>query len=120
METKALIYGIVGFLIGGFLVSVAATTFNKPTEKIGMTMEGMVSSLEGKTGDAYDRAFVRAMIDHHQGAIDMAKLSEKQAKHQEVKDLSSTIIKAQEKEIMDMKQWQQWWGYGSEPSMGGM
>ncbi|HTK39500.1 MAG TPA: hypothetical protein VL362_01405 [Patescibacteria group bacterium] len=30
METKSLLYGIVGFILGGLLVSVAATTFDKP------------------------------------------------------------------------------------------
>lgn len=31
METKPLLYGIIGFILGGLLVSVAATTFDKPT-----------------------------------------------------------------------------------------
>lgn len=31
MDTKALLYGIVGFILGGLLVSIAATTFDKPT-----------------------------------------------------------------------------------------
>lgn len=30
METKPLLYGIIGFLLGGLLVSIAATTFDKP------------------------------------------------------------------------------------------
>lgn len=33
METKPLLYGIIGFLLGGLLVSVAATTFDKPVDK---------------------------------------------------------------------------------------
>ncbi len=28
METKELLYGLIGFFIGGLLVSIAATTFN--------------------------------------------------------------------------------------------
>jgi uncharacterized protein (DUF305 family) len=51
------------------------------------------------------------MIDHHQDAIDMAKLSEKRAKHDEIKQLSRNIISAQEEEIDQMKQWQVEWGY---------
>ena len=109
METKALLYGIIGFIAGGLLVSVAATTFNKP-QPDGMTMEAMVSSLKDKTGDDYDAAFIAEMIDHHQGAIDMAKLSVKQANHQEIKDLSAAVITAQEKEIAEMKQWREMWG----------
>jgi len=30
MDTKALLYGIIGFILGGLLVSIAATTFDKP------------------------------------------------------------------------------------------
>lgn len=117
METKPLLYGIIGFLIGGLLVSVAATTFDKPkTSETGMT--DMVSSLEGKQGDDFDAAFISGMIEHHQDAIDMAKLSEKQAKHAEIKALSQDIISAQQKEIDDMKRWQQQWGYSQDAPHG--
>lgn len=117
METKPLLYGIIGFMIGGLLVAVAATTFNKP-QPDGMTMDAMVASLKDKTGDDYDAAFIAEMIDHHQGAIDMAKLSETRASHQEIKDLSKAIITAQEQEIAEMKQWQQMWGLKAEPMEG--
>lgn len=30
METKPLLYGLIGFFMGGLLVSIAATTFDKP------------------------------------------------------------------------------------------
>lgn len=30
METKPLLYGIIGFILGGLLVSIAATTFDMP------------------------------------------------------------------------------------------
>lgn len=38
-----------------------------------MSMYEMEKMLQGKTGDELDRAFLEAMIPHHQGAIDMAK-----------------------------------------------
>jgi uncharacterized protein (DUF305 family) len=109
METKPLIYGIIGFLVGGLLVSIAATTFNKPSSS--EAMKNMVSSLEDKQGDDYDAAFIDEMIMHHQGAIDMAKLSAKSAKHQEIKDMSRDIINAQEQEIDRMKTWRATWNY---------
>lgn len=115
MQTKPLLYGIVGFIMGGLLVSIAATTFNKPTSD--EAMDNMVSSLKDKQGDTYDEAFINEMIMHHQGAIDMAKLSESRAKHQEIKDLSKAIIEAQEHEIADMKSWQAKWGYKQEAMM---
>jgi uncharacterized protein (DUF305 family) len=119
METKSLLYGITGFILGGLLVSIAATTFNKPQENkvasyaTNMTMADMTSDLNGKTGDNYDKAFIAEMIEHHEGAVEMAKLSMNNAKHEEIKKLSGDIIIAQEKEISTMKQWQIDWGYVS-------
>lgn len=107
MQTKPLLYGIAGFILGGLLVSIAATTFDKPKSD----MQQMATSLQAKKGDDYDKAFVANMIEHHQAAVDMAKLSAKNAKHQEIKQLSQNIIAAQEKEISQMKQWQKQWGY---------
>ncbi|HRJ06216.1 MAG TPA: DUF305 domain-containing protein [Candidatus Saccharibacteria bacterium] len=74
-------------------------------------MAGMSASLEGKTGDEFDKAFLEQMIMHHQSAINMATPGEKNAKHQEVKDLTLAIVTAQTKEIEQMKQWQSDWAY---------
>lgn len=74
-------------------------------------MAGMENDLKGKTGDDFDKAFIEQMIMHHQGALDMAAPGEKNAKHQEVKDLAKAIVNAQTKEIKQMKQWQKDWGY---------
>lgn len=119
METKPLLYGIIGFFVGGLLVSVAATTFDKPSEKantntsMSASVQMPADSLKGKTGDDFDAAFISEMIAHHQGAIEMAKLSAANAKHDEIKQLSNDIISAQEKEISQMKQWQKDWGYSA-------
>jgi uncharacterized protein (DUF305 family) len=114
METKSLVFGIIGFMLGGLLVSVAATTFDKPeATEDDMTMNQMTEQLKTKQGDAYDKAFIENMIMHHQAAVDMAKLSIERAKHEEIKQLSNNIITAQEKEINDMKDWQHSWGYSS-------
>lgn len=119
METKSLAFGIVGFLVGGLVVSVAATQLNKPNETMNsseMSMGQMTHSLKNKTGDDFDEAFISSMIEHHQGAIDMAKLAEKNAKHDEIKNMSNDIMTAQSKEINMMKSWQAEWGYESLPA----
>jgi hypothetical protein len=77
----------------------------------GMAMDDMSAALEGKTGDAFDKAFLEMMIPHHQGAIDMVKNVEKNAKHQEIKDLAKGIATAQQREIDLMHTWQHAWGY---------
>jgi uncharacterized protein (DUF305 family) len=72
-------------------------------------MDSMNAGLIGKTGDAFDQAFLAEMIVHHQGAVEMAKLALTNAKHQEIKTLAEGIISAQNKEIAEMKQWQKEW-----------
>lgn len=121
MQTQPLLYGLIGFFVGGFLVSVAATTFDKPSNKeatgnmsssmSNMSMDEMTTELKNKTGDEYDKTFIASMIVHHEGAVEMAKLSAGNAKHEEIKNLSEAIISAQEKEISKMKQWQKDWDY---------
>jgi uncharacterized protein (DUF305 family) len=69
----------------------------------------MSAGLNGKTGDEFDKAFIEEMIVHHQGAVDMANLALKNAKHKEILDLSRAIIRAQNEEITDMQNWKKAW-----------
>lgn len=79
-------------------------------------MAAMTQQLEGKTGDDFDKLFIQLMIKHHTSAIDMSKPAATNAQHQEVKDLATAVIMAQTKEVAQMKQWQQDWGYGADPA----
>lgn len=52
-----------------------------------------------------DVDFVRGMIPHHQGAIDMAKIELAHGKNEENRKLARQIISDQEKEIAQMQEW---------------
>lgn len=56
------------------------------------------------TGDP-DVDFVRSMIPHHQGAIDMAKVAQKNAKDEQVRKWAADVVREQEREIAEMQAW---------------
>lgn len=127
MNKNTIIAVAIGLVVGvGGTVGVGALTKNDDTANTNgtqlstvtdhstMSMADMNKELEGLSGDDYDKAFIEMMIAHHEGAVDMALLSDTQAKHDDIKQLSQAIISAQAEEISRMKQWQIDWNYGSD------
>ena len=49
-----------------------------------------------------DRAFVAEMVPHHESAVEMAKVAQEKAQHDEVKRLADAIIQTQNAEIETM------------------
>ncbi len=130
MEKNVVVIGLVALIIGagggyalgmnkvsepvvntGGHMMADGTTMGGPMNGMQGEMDSMMQGLSGKTGDAFDQAFLSEMIMHHQGAVVMAEAALKDAKHQEIKDLAKNIISAQNAEIKEMQDWQKAW-YG--------
>lgn len=67
----------------------------------------------------FDAMFIDSMIEHHQGAVDMANEALSQASRPEILALADAIIESQSEEIAQLKAWRTEW-YPSMPPTGGM
>lgn len=131
MKKESILYGVIG-LLAGLLIAGATATLSvnndnrgmmkmmgmdmsrvqdKSAGHMGMSMNGMQSQLQDKTGDEFDKDFIDMMIAHHDGAVAMAKLARHSAKHDEIKHMADDIIAAQTKEIDMMEGWRVDWNY---------
>ena len=73
-------------------------------------MGGMdLAKLESLRGNEFDIEFLRQMIPHHEGAIEMAKDLQKQDADAGLKEIAGDIIAAQEGEIKEMQGWLSSW-----------
>ena len=105
---------------------LAVTAFAQSSEQLPNAMPGMTSGLSPAdqammagmtrmnhtmsavplTSDA-DQDFVAMMLPHHQGAVSMAQVELKYGHDPQMRRLAKAIIAAQDKEIAEMRAWQQ-------------
>jgi len=64
---------------------------------------GMAKQMVMENGKYSDKVFIDAMVPHHQGAIEMARVALGNAEHEEVKELSQNIVSTQQSEIEELK-----------------
>ena len=73
----------------------------------GMDMGGMseqqMTDLEATTGAQFDRMFLEMMIEHHQGAIEMANTETAEGENPEALELAAKIVADQTAEIEEMQ-----------------
>jgi hypothetical protein len=80
-------------------VSASTKAYLEAAEKMHAPM------MQGMQAQDPDAAFVRGMIPHHQGAIDMAKVVLQYGKDPQVKKWANDVIREQQREIGEMEEW---------------
>lgn len=101
-----IIFLVIGLVVGGIVVF--GYFFVKPTVYPGSMMGKNVASQDS---DVIDAHFIEQMIPHHEDAITMSEVALEKATRPEVKDLATSIISSQSKEITQMKSWyKEWFG----------
>jgi uncharacterized protein (DUF305 family) len=87
-------------------------TSNVPMQMSPQQMRGMGMMMNPRhlaQSKPFDKAFIDAMIPHHQSAIYMAQVAHEESKIPAIKELAENIVSAQKREIEQMKQWRKQW-----------
>jgi uncharacterized protein (DUF305 family) len=69
----------------------------------GMMNNQQMDDMRGASGKAFDTMFLTMMIEHHEGAVEMAETEKKQGAYGPAKELADDIITAQTAEITQMR-----------------
>ena len=80
-------------------MSEAATAY---ADAAGRMHLPMMQALQASDPDV---AYVRGMIAHHQGAIEMAKVRLRYGKDEQTKTWANNVIRDQQREIEEMESW---------------
>ncbi|MFI9612139.1 DUF305 domain-containing protein [Streptomyces sp. NPDC052023] len=70
----------------------------------GMMTGQELEKLEKSSGAAFDRAFLTLMVEHHEGAVEMARNEIEHGAHRPARDLARDVVTAQSEEITRMNE----------------
>ena len=94
--------------LNGFLDAWGEDSHPMSGDMSDMGMDGMMSTqdmreLSTAQGAAFDSLFLTQMVQHHEGAVKMARTEQSDGKSEEAIDLAASIEKGQTAEITEMK-----------------
>ncbi|MDQ3485352.1 MAG: DUF305 domain-containing protein [Actinomycetota bacterium] len=70
----------------------------------GMMSEADMQSLADSSGASFDRMWLTMMIEHHEGAIEMAEIEQADGENDDAVELAETIEETQAAEVEQMEQ----------------
>uniref|UniRef100_A0A832M3N8 DUF305 domain-containing protein n=1 Tax=Oscillatoriales cyanobacterium SpSt-402 TaxID=2282168 RepID=A0A832M3N8_9CYAN len=122
MNTKPLIFGLLGALTGGIITALfigANSSAPLPTASSDSSASGLITQalpvnsivqvFPGRGMGRADQRFIEMMIPHHEDAIAMAEIALKRAKHPEIRQLAQSIKTNQTQENQQMRSWYKQW-----------
>ncbi|MEU9019519.1 DUF305 domain-containing protein [Actinomadura sp. NPDC048394] len=69
----------------------------------GIMSDKDMTALKALKGAAFDKAFLRMMIEHHRGAVTMARAEDRSGQNADAKALAASIVRTQSAEIATMR-----------------
>ena len=90
---------------GGTMKMDSASTDSAATKAFKEANAKMHKDMDIAYSGNADADFVRGMIPHHQGAIAMARVVLAHGKDPEIRKLAENVIRDQEKEVGEMREW---------------
>jgi uncharacterized protein (DUF305 family) len=101
-------------LIGAFLIGIAVAASAACGGSKSTTSPEATSAVSSVP---FDRAFIDAMVPHHQSAIAMASAAKTAGlSDPELTEIAGNIISSQQREIDEMRDWRQdWFGSRDRP-----
>jgi len=99
-------YAIVAAITAlGISAAMASSHLSPGSQALEAANETMHKAMAVEMMGDVDVDFVRGMIPHHEGAVEMAKIVIQYGKDPEIKKLAEAIVAAQETEIAFMQGW---------------
>lgn len=70
---------------------------------------GMMDAGDLADQEPFDRAFIDAMIPHHESAVEMAGTARQKSGNPRIRELAKDIVGAQKREISQLRSWRNEW-----------
>lgn len=104
-QNKAYLFLVSAVLLGLFTI---VSAFAPPDEGLHQAMEKMMQKMKAikMTGDP-DKDFAAIMIEHHQGAIDMAGIVVKSGKDQKIRSMAQKTLQTQPDDQKKLRKYMQ-------------
>lgn len=97
-------HGDMGAMQGGQMGGMDCCK-NTPANPYAESQMRMHKSMMGAVGADASETWVRKMIEHHRGAVEMSKIAVAQAKDKETRDKAQKTMGMQNKEIAELQAW---------------